>query len=76
MKFLIKTSAVGVSDKKSAKRGEYETSDEAEIKRLQDLAHKFPHDVEVLDGKKKAPKEPEEEEVLEEPKPEKKAGKK
>ena len=56
MKFLIKTSAVGVSDKKSAQRGEYETEDKKEIERLRDIAKKFPDDVEEVKGKE-APKQ-------------------
>ena len=56
MKFLIKTSAVGVSDKKFAQRGEYETEDKKEIERLRDIAKKFPDDVEEIKGKE-APKQ-------------------
>lgn len=57
MKFLIKTSAVGVSDKKFAQRGEYETEDKKEIERLRDIAKKFPDDVEESKGKTEAPKQ-------------------
>jgi hypothetical protein len=45
MKFIIKTSAVAVSDSKFAKRGEYETEDQKEIERLKNTAQKFPNDV-------------------------------
>ena len=45
MKFIIKTSAVAVSDSKFAKRGEYETEDQKEIERLKNIAQKFPNDV-------------------------------
>lgn len=55
MKFLIKTSAIGVSDKKFAKQGEYETEDKKEIERLKDVAKRFPDDVEEIKGKE-APK--------------------
>ena len=57
MKFLIKTSAVGVSDKKLAKHGEYETEDKKEIERLRDVAKRFPDDVEEIKGKAEAPKQ-------------------
>lgn len=60
MKFLIKTSAVGVSDTKSVNRGEYETEDEKEIERLKKLAKDYPQDVEVVTGKKKEAKKEEE----------------
>ncbi len=53
MKFLIKTSAIGVSDKKFAKQGEYETEDKKEIERLKDVAKKFPDDVEEIKGNSK-----------------------
>jgi len=56
MKFLIKTSAVGISDKKFTKQGNYETEDRKEIERLQDIAKKFPDDVEEIKGKE-APKQ-------------------
>lgn len=51
MKFLIKTSAVGISDKKFAQQGEYETEDKKEIERLRDIAKKFPEDIEEIKGK-------------------------
>jgi len=51
MKFLIKTSAIGVSDKKFAKQGEYETEDKKEIERLKDVAKRFPDDVEEIKSK-------------------------
>ena len=57
MKFIIKASAVGVSDKKFAQRGEYETEDKKEIERLRDIAKKFPDDVEEIKGKTEAPKQ-------------------
>ena len=57
MKFLIKTSAVGVSDEKSVSQGEYETTNEKEIERLKAIAKKFPEDVEVVTGKKKDEKQ-------------------
>ncbi len=57
MKFLIKTSAVGVSDKKFAQRGKYETEDKKEIERLRDIAKKFPNDIEEIKGKTEAPKQ-------------------
>jgi hypothetical protein len=57
MKFLIKTSAVGISDKKFAQRGEYETEEKKEIERLRDIAKKFPDDVEEIKGKAEAPKQ-------------------
>jgi hypothetical protein len=60
MKFLIKTSAVGISEKKFAVKGEYETADEKEIERLKAVSEKFPKDVEVLTGKKKAEEEDDE----------------
>lgn len=54
MKFIIKASAVAVSDTKFAKRGEYETDDEKEIERLKNIAKKFPKDVEEASkGKQK-----------------------
>lgn len=53
MKFLIKTSAVAVSDTKCAHKGEYETTDEKEIERLKRVAKEYPEDVEVSKGKKK-----------------------
>jgi hypothetical protein len=53
MKFLIKTSAVAVSDTKCANQGEYETTDEKEIERLKKVAKEYPNDVEVSTGKKK-----------------------
>lgn len=57
MKFLIKTSAIGVSDKKFAKQGEYETEDKKEIERLRGIAKRFPNDVEEIKGKAEAPKQ-------------------
>jgi len=61
MKFIIKTSAVAVSETKFAKRGEYETDDSKEIERLKNTAKKFPKDVEEVSGngskKKEEPKE-------------------
>lgn len=61
MKFIIKASAVAVSDTKFAKRGEYETEDSKEIERLKNTAKKFPKDVEEISGngskKKDEPKE-------------------
>ncbi len=56
MKFLIKTSAVGISDKKFAQQGEYETEDKKEIERLRDIAKRFPEDIEEIKGKE-APKQ-------------------
>lgn len=56
MKFIIKTSAVGISDKKFAPRGEYETEDKKEIDRLREIAKKFPDDIEEVKGKAEAPK--------------------
>lgn len=53
MKFLIKTSAIGVSDKKFAQQGEYETEDKKEIERLKDVAKRFPDDVEEIKGNAK-----------------------
>lgn len=53
MKFLIKTSAIGVSDKKFAQQGEYETEDKKEIERLKAVAKKFPNDVEEIKGNSK-----------------------
>lgn len=53
MKFLIKTSAIAVSDAKCANRGEYETTDEQEIERLKKVAKQYPNDVEIVTGKKK-----------------------
>lgn len=65
MKFIIKASAVAVSDTKFAKRGEYETDDEKEIERLKNIAKKFPKDVEeAFKGKQK--EEPKEETDTEE----------
>lgn len=55
MKFLIKTSAVGISDKKFAQQGEYETEDKKEIERLREIAKRFPEDIEEIKGKE-APK--------------------
>jgi hypothetical protein len=52
MKFLIKTSAVAVSDTKCANQGMYETSDEKEIERLKKVAKKYPEDVEFVTDKK------------------------
>ncbi len=60
MKFIIKASAVAVSDTKFAKRGEYETDDEKEIERLKNIAKKFPKDVEEA-SKGKQKEEPKEE---------------
>lgn len=60
MKFIIKASAVAVSDTKFAKRGEYETDDEKEIERLKNIAKKFPKDVEEA-SKGKQKEEPQEE---------------
>lgn len=61
MKFIIKASAVAVSETKFAKRGEYETEDSKEIERLKNTAKKFPKDVEEVSGngskKKEEPKE-------------------
>lgn len=57
MKFIIKTSAVGISDKKFAPRGEYETEDKKEIDRLREIAKKFPDDIEEVKGKAEAPKQ-------------------
>ena len=61
MKFIIKTSAVAVSETKFAKRGEYETEDSKEIERLKNTAKKFPKDVEEVSAngskKKEEPKE-------------------
>ena len=57
MKFLIKTSAVGISDKKFAQHGEYETEDKKEIERLRDIAKRFPDDVEEIKGKAETPKQ-------------------
>jgi hypothetical protein len=54
MKFLIKTSAVGISEYKFAQRGEYETNDEKEITRLKSIAERFPNDVEILTAAKEA----------------------
>ena len=51
MKFIIKASAVAVSDTKFAKRGEYETEDSKEIERLKNTAKKFPKDIEEVSGK-------------------------
>ncbi len=51
MKFIIKTSAVGVSDKKSVSRGEYVTEDQQEIERLREIAKRFPDDIEEVKGK-------------------------
>lgn len=77
MKFIIKASAVAVSEKKFAKRGEYETEDSKEIERLKNTAKKFPKDVEEVTGngskKKEEPKEDtdgEDTTVVEEPKEE------
>ena len=56
MKFLIKTSAVGISDKKFAQQGEYETEDKKEIERLREIAKRFPEDIEEIKGKE-APKQ-------------------
>ncbi len=74
MKFIIKTSAVAVSETKFAKRGEYETEDSKEIERLKNTANKFPKDVEEVSGngskKKEEPKEDTDSEdttVVEEP---------
>lgn len=63
MKFIIKTSAVAVSESKFAKRGEYETEDQKEIERLRNTAKKFPQDIEEVSGskKKEEPKEEKEE---------------
>ncbi len=70
MKFIIKASAVAVSDSKFAKRGEYETEDEKEVTRLRTTAKKFPQDVEEVSGhgskKKEEPKEEKEETTSEE----------
>ena len=60
MKFIIKTSAVAVSESKFAKRGEYETEDQKEIERLRNTAKKFPQDIEEVSGSKKK-EEPKEE---------------
>lgn len=60
MKFIIKASAVAVSETKFAKRGEYETEDSKEIERLKNTAKKFPKDVDEVSGngskKKEEPK--------------------
>ncbi len=61
MKFIIKTSAVAVSDSKFAKRGEYETEDQKEIERLRIVAKKFPQDVEEASGHSKKKEELKEE---------------
>jgi len=58
MKFLIKTSAVGISDKKFAPLGEYETEDKKEIERLREIAKRFPEDIEEVKAKAEAPKQP------------------
>lgn len=65
MKFIIKASAVAVSDTKFAKRGEYETDDGKEIERLKNIAKKFPKDVEEA-SKGKQKEEPKEETDTEE----------
>ena len=77
MKFIIKASAVAVSDTKFAKRGEYETEDSKEIERLKNTAKKFPKDIEEVSGngskKKEEPKEDTDSEdttVVDEPKEE------
>lgn len=76
MKFIIKTSAVAVSDSKFAKRGEYETEDQKEIERLKNTAQKFPNDVAEISTqgskKKEEPQETHAEETApaEEPKEE------
>ncbi len=57
MKFIIKTSAVGVSDKKSVSRGEYETEDQQEITRLREIAKSFPEDIEEVKSKAEALKQ-------------------
>lgn len=57
MKFLIKTSAIGISDKKFAQQGEYETEDKKEIERLREIAKKFPEDIEEIKTKAEAPKQ-------------------
>jgi len=72
MKFIIKASAVAVSDTKFAKRGEYETDDEKEIERLKNIAKKFPKDVEEASKSKhkeetKEETDNEESTVVEEP---------
>lgn len=48
MKFIIKTSAIAVSDTKFAKRGNYETEDQKEIERLRKTAQNFPNDIEEV----------------------------
>lgn len=55
MKFLIKTSAIGVSDTKSVPSGTYETDDKQEIERLQAIAKSFPADIEVVKDSKPTP---------------------
>ena len=74
MKFIIKTSAVAVSESKFAKRGEYETDDQKEIERLRNTAKKFPQDIEEVSpqsSKKKEENTPSEESSsTEEPKEE------
>ena len=55
MKFLIKTSAIGVSDTKSVPSGTYETDDKQEIERLQAIAKRFPDDLEVVKESKPTP---------------------
>ena len=62
MKFIIKASAVAVSDTKFAKRGEYETDDAKEIERLKNTAKKFPKDLEEISsgGSKKKDEQKEE----------------
>ena len=53
MKFIIKTSAVGISDSKFAPCGEYETTDRREIDRLKDIASRHPEDIEIAIEEKK-----------------------
>ena len=72
MKFLIKTSAVAVSDTKCANQGEYETTDEKEIERLKKVAKEYPEDVEVGAGKKKDEKKDDKKDEGNENEPDKK----
>ncbi|QQS59452.1 hypothetical protein IPN35_00995 [Candidatus Peregrinibacteria bacterium] len=67
MKFNIKTSAIGLSDKKFAPHGEYETEDKQEIDRLREIAKKFPEDIEEVKGKAQTPAKKDEDETPDDP---------
>ena len=53
MKFIIKTSAIGISDQKYAFKGEYETEENKEIERLKNIAKHFPEDIEEIKNNSK-----------------------